>query len=253
MKKPTVIILFITALVALMASCTFYANGNGVNVVSLSSKGFDEAPSLNVTLDEFSSIVSNVPLTVDYFRSEECGVIILGDTSKMECLKAKVKDGTLSLELEPGIYHDLWLKVQVHAPHLSAIRQNGSGKMNCDFIADQESLFKVVANGSGDITFQGIDCNDVSMEVNGSGSIKAEKVATNAAKLHVNGSGSIRVPDFQVEGDLSAKINGSGDMHLDGGAQKVKAYVNGSGSIIGNLKHQGLESSKTGSGSIDLK
>ena len=253
MKKTTVFLLFITALVALMASCIFGVKRNVVNVVSLSSKGFDDAPSLNVTLDEFSAIVSNVPLAVDYFRSQECGVVILGDTSKMECLKAKVKNGTLYLDMEPGVYKDLWLKVQVHAPCLSSVQQNGSGMISCDSIVDRDSRFEVVANGSGDITFQGIDCKDVGMKINGSGGINANKVMANAAKLYINGSGSIRLPDFQVEGDLSANINGSGNMQLDGTAQKVKARVNGSGSISGNMKHQGLESYKTGSGTIDLK
>lgn len=251
MKKTSVFIPFIAVFVALMSSCVF--NGNGVNVVSLSSKGFDDAPSSKVTLSEFSAIENNTPLSVDYCRSEEFSVVILGDTSKTDCLHSKVKDGKLKLELEPGVYHDLWLKVLVYAPSISSIHQNGSGKMSCDSIIGRDSRFEVVANGSGDVVIQGVGCKDVSMNINGSGSIEAKKVMAHAAKLSINGSGSILFPDLQIEENLDASVNGSGDIRVDGAAPKVKANINGSGSITGKLKHEDLKSSKMGSGNIDLK
>ena len=250
MRKKSFFIPCIAVLVALVASCTF----NNVNVVSLSSKGFEGAPSCKLTLSEFSSIFNNLPVTVEYLRSDEYGVVILGDTSKVESLHAKVNNGgKLVLDLEPGVYRDLWLKVLVYAPNLSAIHQNGSGNMSCDSIIDREESFGIVANGSGDIAIKGIDCKDVNLSVNGSGSIEANKVMSHTAKMSVNGSGSILLPDLQVEENLHANINGSGDMRLDGSAPKVKANINGSGSITGKLKHQDLESSKMGSGKIDLK
>lgn len=252
MRKSSVLIPFVAVLVALMSSCNL-VHDNGVDVVSFSSKGFDGAPSCKMTLDEFSVIESNIPLSVDYCRSEEYKVVVLGDTTLVDSLKTEIRNGKLALEMKPGTYHDLWLKVLVYAPRISALHQNGSGQFLCDSVIDKEGRFDVVASGSGDITIKGVECKDVQMEVNGSGNLQAEKVMSQAAVLSINGSGSIRIPDFQVEEKLDANINGSGDISVDGSAQKVKANVNGSGSITGKLKHLDLESSKMGSGSIDLK
>lgn len=254
MKKIPVLISFVTVLIliALVGGCTF--NGNdGATVVSVSSKGFDGAPSIKKSLNGFSAIVNNTPLTVEYCRSDENGVVILGDTSIMDSLKVEIRNGKLVLGLKPGVYRDIWLKVLVNAPHISTIHQNGSGKIVSDSIVDQGARFDVVASGSGDIIIKGVNCKDVKMVVNGSGDIKAGKVMAKTAKLYINGSGSVMLPDLLVEENLDADINGSGDIAIDGAALKVKARVNGSGSISGKLKHQDLESWRTGSGNIDLK
>lgn len=253
MKKSYFLIPFAAAMVMIVASCHISINNKGVNVISISSKGFDDAPSCKMPLGEFSTIDNSLPVTVDYCRSDKYGLKVMGDTSIVESLQAEVHNGKLLLELEPGVYRDLWLKVVVYAPHISTIHLNGSGTMNCDSITDREARFEVVENGSGDITFKAIDSKDVSLSINGSGVIEASQVLSHAAKLSINGSGTIWVHDLQVEEDLKAIVNGSGDMLINGYASKVKANVNGSGAIAGKLEHQVLESEKMGSGVIDLK
>lgn len=251
MKQKTFLILILITLVMLVASCN--VGDHSVNIVSLSSKGFDNAPSSTMSLNEFTTIDNQTPLSVEYCRSEDHSVIVLGDTSKMEILHVEVGDGTLRLSLEPGVYHDLWLKVLVYAPNISSIHQNGSGNIKSDALINREAPIDVVSSGSGNISIKGIDGKDVHMEVNGSGNIEAKEVLSQTAFLSINGSGSIRLPAIQVEEDLEASINASGSMHLDGSALKVKANVSGSGSITGKLNHQVLESTKNGSGHINLR
>ena len=166
-------------------------------------------------------------------------------------LRAEVNDDKLCLSLEPGTYHDLWLKVLVHAPRLYAIHQNGSGNITSDIINHAPEV-DIATSGSGDIHVKGIDCQNVRMQISGSGGITTDEVAAEKARLTVNGSGSILLSRVNLE-ELDASTHGSGNITVDGTATNVEASITGSGSITGKLAHKSIHSSKSGSGIIDLQ
>ena len=250
MRKTILYFSLVLAVAISVASCINVVHDN-VNVVSFSSKSFDNAPFVSKSLKSFAAIINNGPLNIEYHQSDKYGITILGDTGKVDCVRAEVVDGELRLRLEPGVYHDLWLKVLVQAPALSVIHQNGSGDISCD-VLDRKPTVDLKTNGSGEIEISTIDCRDLHIVVNGSGAVRIGEVKSVTAGLKANGSGDIHLPAVKVEDELNAKINGSGSIKLNGTAQNVKATVTGSGSITGKVDYKHFENTKTGSGTIDL-
>ena len=165
MRKTLLYIPFVLAVAISVASCINVVHDN-VNVVSFSSKSFDNAPSVSKSLKSFAAIINNGPLNIEYHQSDKYGITILGDTGKADCVRAEVVDGELRLRLEPGVYHDLWLKVLVQAPALSVIHQNGSGDISCD-VLDRKPTVDLKTNGSGEIEISTIDCRDLYIAING--------------------------------------------------------------------------------------
>jgi hypothetical protein len=66
------------------------------------------------------------------------------------------------------------------------------------------------------------------LQINGSGSIKSEsRMSSDDLELGINGSGDLQVDAVNV----LSKINGSGNINLNGAAQRHKLEINGSGNM----------------------
>ena len=101
---------------------------------------------------------------------------------------------------------------------------SGSGDANLDINA-QEIECKV--NGSGDVILQG-STRKLLIGINGSGDVDTQDLEARGATVKINGSGDVFVTARE---ELSAVINGSGDIRYRGNPTSVHSKILGSGSV----------------------
>jgi len=138
-------------------------------------------------------------------------ITVTTDSNIQEYVIVEVKKGVLTLKIENGISINTKKGVHITVPF--------------------SDLNNVSLTGSGDIiTKSSINSTNFETEVTGSGDLVLEVNAT-TIDAKVTGSGDIKLTGKTT--DLEIKVTGSGDFSgEDLTAQKVEAYVSGSGDII---------------------
>ena len=85
-------------------------------------------------------------------------------------------------------------------------------------------------NGSGDIEFDDIVCDEVIVSLVGSGDVELKHVKTQYARVNLVGSGDVKVA-FDSSGAVEAQLTGSGDITLSGNVKSFQQNVRGSGDM----------------------
>jgi predicted small secreted protein len=149
------------------------------------------------------------------------------DDNLMQYITTEVSGGTLTLGTKEG--------VNVRPTRLR-------------FTLTVKDLGSLMVSGSGEITAQRFDTDDLEIQVSGSGDVRVESLAAQSTKVRISGSGSVEL-DGQVNGqeiviggsgkyrgeDLSSetasvKIDGSGDATV-WATGSLDARVAGSGTV----------------------
>lgn len=141
------------------------------------------------------------------------------------------------------------VEVYVTSPDIVAVTLSGSGDFTSKKKIDTDKM-AVKLNGSGDISFSDIVCDDISAELVGSGDVEVGNVNAMTARWSVVGSGDMEVTQCNVAA-TTIKLTGSGDISVkcdDCGA--VTSSLQGSGDISLSGKVGSLQKSETGSGDI---
>ncbi len=215
--------------ISLLSSCSINF-GRSVSILSFSSKAYDNAPKKEIKVKNFNSITNEGPLQIYYAYADKPAVVLEGDTALFNKVQTKQEGSSLTISMQPGTYHNLWLRITIYSNDIKEINQTGSGDIICKTLKLGHDL-DLNEVGSGDIRINQLICDELDAEVCGSGSIYINNIKANEADLNIIGSGS-------------TEINGS--------ITKVDADVTGSGSIYGNLSYQKIKENKTGSGDIKL-
>jgi hypothetical protein len=101
----------------------------------------------------------------------------------------------------------------------------GSGGITVDGINTQE--LKIDVEGSGSVSIKGT-CSVLDADLEGSGELHAKDLAANEAQVEVSGSGSATITAITK---LDAKVQGSGEIRY-AGKPEVNSKVEGSGSVV---------------------
>lgn len=232
----------------LLASCVI--NLGGVTVNGYTEEGCDFSQERPMPM--FDEINVAGPFNVYYFQSDESKVLVEGKEEFVQKLSTEVKDGELTVRLEPGRYHNLVLKVSVYSPVADEVRLAGSG----DFVdvaghTSSDDLDYSLA-GSGDIIVENVQCKDLDVKLAGSGDIRLKGcVVRKDADISLAGSGNIHL-DAEIGDELEARISGSGDMNLNGSCNRADLKISGSGNIGGKLSYRQINTSCSGSGRVSL-
>ena len=118
---------------------------------------------------------------------------------------------------------DVWNENTISVPHFKT-SITGSG----DIVLDVEaSSVEASVTGSGDLTLKG-KTNRLEVSVTGSGDYKGFDLMANDVDVSVNGSGDAKVV---CNGNLKARVSGSGDIKYAGNPKTEDIKVAGSGSI----------------------
>lgn len=111
----------------------------------------------------------------------------------------------------------------VKSPELD-IHVDGSGDVKMTVYSDD---LEVEINGSGDVELAGTS-DLAELEIYGSGDINAYNLLLDECEIEISGSGNCNV---NVQKKLKAEIDGSGTIHYKGRVKNVDSRLNGSGNI----------------------
>ena len=128
-----------------------------------------------------------------------------------------------------GVSDSKDVTIYVTSPDFLGISLKGSGDFECQQLLDTDNL-DIVLNGSGDIRFDDIICDQVNVSLVGSGDVDVKNVKTLRSKVSLIGSGDISV-SYDDSGYVEAHLTGSGDITLKGDVKDYKYNVRGSGDM----------------------
>ena len=205
--------LYIAATALVCASC-FHVNTNykgGKNAINgdgdIISKSFD--------LKDFDQIVINGHADVDFTQSSTYEVTVRTQENIFEWLDYKVEGTTLVIEAKD--HRDVratTYDIVIQAPELKKLTVNGATDFNVKGLRMDGDL-DVQVNGAGDLDFDGITCNSLSIEVNGAADANLTSVdIARKLKVQVNGAGDVDITGSAV--DVSLEVNGAGDIDATG-------------------------------------
>lgn len=239
MKRNFFIVLFITAILFFVQSCSdglFCENGDGPIVekeLSLPSiDGIDLAGSFDVVL----------------VQGNEQRITAIGHQNIIDELRTSVKDGIWKIDLKNGCFNNFSLRIEITLPEISKLGLSGSGNLVTSGFDNVENLV-VILDGSGNLSSNGqfrvsdlakiesdgsgkidlaIVSNQLEVKLNGSGDVKLAGL-TNNAVIRLNGSQNLKAFNLPIE-SCNIRSNGSGDAKIQV-TSALDAYIGGSGNI----------------------
>ena len=233
MKK----ILYMAATVLLCSSC-FHVNSNYKGPFTLGGKDAIKGEGSVITksfddLTGFDAIEINGHADVQFNQSSVYEVTVKTQENILEWLDYKVDGTTLIIETKEH-------------REIRAERY--------DLVIQAPSLKKLVVNGASDFEIPNLRTeDDLDIEINGAGDLSFDRVLCNSMTLQVNGAADADLTSISVLKDLKIEVNGAGDVNVTGNAQNVSLSVNGAGDIDATgLKVSG-KVSKHASGIASIK
>ena len=218
--------LYIAATALICASC-FHVNTNykgGKNAIN----GEGDVISKSFDFKDFDRIVINGHADVDFTQSTTWEVTVRTQENVLEWLDYKVEGTTLVIETKD--HREIRSKtydIVIQAPELKKLTVNGASDFNVKGLRMDGDL-DVEVNGAGDLDFDRITCNSLSVEVNGAADANLTSIdILKKLKVQVNGAGDVEITGNAV--DVSLEVNGAGDIDASGlkVAGEVKKHAAG--------------------------
>ena len=225
-------ILYMAATMLLCSSC-FHVNTNwsgGKNAIKgegpVVSKSFDE-------LQGFEAIRINGHADVHFTQSSVYEVTVRTQENILDWLDYKVEGNTLVIETKE--------KREIRAEKY-------------DLVIQAPALKKLVVNGASDFNVGNLRSDgDLDIEINGAGDLDFDSILCNSLTLEVNGAADANLTSISVLKDLKVEVNGAGDVTVTGNAQDASFSVNGAGDIDATGLQVTGEVSKHASGLATIK
>jgi len=163
--------------------------------------------------------------TVSFGDTES--VVVETDDNILPLITTEVSGGKLVINTRSNTNFstELGIKVTVTMKELEAAEVSGSGNMT--LIGVPGGAVKVEISGSGNITAAGV-ADSVEVNLDGSGNILCGELQAKTAVIRLDGSGNVAVYASQ---SLDAAIGGSGNVQYGGDPTQLQTSVTGSGSI----------------------
>ena len=99
----------------------------------------------------------------------------------------------------------------------------GSGDFECLRLLDTDNL-EISLQGSGDIEFDDVICDQVDVSLVGSGDVDVKNVKAQRSYINLVGSGDVKM-NFDNSGMVEANLTGSGDITLNGKVKRLTAQL----------------------------
>ena len=194
----------------------------------------------------FSKIKVDGAIDVTVEKGDTQRVTVEGEANLIPLIKTDVNGDTWRIGTSKCYTTTQGITVHIVSPNLASIDVEGSGSVkSADVFGTGPVRFS--CKGSGDITIDGINTQELKLDIEGSGSITlkgtcsklegslqgsgdlhAKDLTANEAKLDVSGSGSAVITAITK---LDAKVQGSGEIRY-AGKPEVSSKVEGSGSVV---------------------
>ncbi|MEZ4381056.1 MAG: head GIN domain-containing protein [Nannocystaceae bacterium] len=234
-QAPRLLLAFVFAFAAPLAGCGDAVRGDG------------DAAEDPRAVASFTQVANATNLEVQVAVSDEARVVVSCDRNLLEHIETSVDDGTLHIKARDGaqLRPQARCVVDVATPHLTGLRNAGSGSLNAQGPAPE--LASVQASGSGSLTAAGLAAPSVSVSGSGSGAIKvAGEVST--VSLSTTGSGSLDAAELRSE-KAEASVSGSGSVTLHA-TTSVRARTSGSGGVTVHGAPAQRDVKSSGSGQV---
>jgi putative autotransporter adhesin-like protein len=243
MKKSVQLLVFSAFLTVFMANAQESFNdknkikGNGKMVTETRNTG------------DYDAIKVGGQFDVNLVAGKEGKIIIKGEENLLALIKIEVEDNALKIytdkttNIRPSSGHQI--EITVPFEKISSVSLAGSGDIQAkDKI--KSDTFSAKLSGSGNLNLN-VDSNELELNLSGSGNVilkgSADKFTSKLA-----GSGNVRASDLKsktvdaniagsgnstvnCEGNLTARVSGSGNIKYLGNPEKRDVKVSGSGKI----------------------
>ncbi|KPL15864.1 MAG: hypothetical protein AMS26_06460 [Bacteroides sp. SM23_62] len=199
------------------------------------------------TIQGFTGVVSEGEFDVFIVPDADFGITLEADENLIQYIRTRVSGNTLIVDqgTRKCLRSDNPIRITVHMPQVEYLNLTGSGMITGDNIEADEltvhltgsglidlrglntGLLDALITGSGEMIFWG-ETVDADLDITGSGMIKAFHLESVNCIANISGSGSMQV---KVEKLLTAYISGSGNIYYQGNPS-VSANITGTGAVL---------------------
>ena len=202
--------IFYIAAMALLCSSCFHVNTNYTGDIN-PIKGTGPVISKTFDFKDFDTIEINGGADVTFNQSSIYEVTVRTQESIFDWLDYKVEGSKLVLQVKD--------KRNVRAEVF-------------DIVIQAPELNKVMVNGASDFDIRGLLIDgDLDVQVNGAGDLDFDQIACESLSVQVNGAGDAKLSSLNIRKTLKVEVNGAGDVDITGRTQDVSLDVNGVGDI----------------------
>ncbi len=175
---------------------------------------------------DFTVISVKNSTDIDITIGDKFSVELEAEDNLLEIIETEVVRGELRITTAEGynVRSRKGSRLTITMPNLEGIEISGSSDLRAQGVDSDELTIDIT--GSGDIELTG-KAKEVEIEIRGSGDIDARDFHAVTVEIDIRGSGDV---DISVEEHLWVNISGSGDITYYGDP-KVKKKVRGSGDI----------------------
>lgn len=234
MKKKTMSLMVLAALVVLVSSCNWKVEKHfkGSNGPKVTKNIENVAP--------FERIRIDAPCNVYFTQGDTTMVkVVASDAEVMEKFKVTVDDGCLDIRMK-GKGWSNWKKkrsatIYVSSPDLIEVDMHGAGNFEVEGQLDTDTL-RLRLKGAGNMDFPNIICDRIEAHLKGVGNMDFHQLQTQQAEISLRGVGNIDA-HFVKSGSVRCTLQGVGDIDLSGEVKSLVKKVQGTGKIdVSDLK-----------------
>ncbi|HEX4929324.1 MAG TPA: head GIN domain-containing protein [Gaiellaceae bacterium] len=177
------------------------------------------------SLASFSGVELAGSNIVTIHAGSKQSVVVHADDNLLRRVTTEVRGGSLVIGNSGSFDTESPMSVEVTVPSLDTLTLSGSGTLTADAV--QAEQLTVTLSGSGVVRASGsVTRLDVSLD--GSGDVQLEDLVARDAKAALNASGRILV---NATNTLEASVHGSGVIVYEGSPGHVTTSVTGSGVV----------------------
>lgn len=232
--------------IQLLVCCAFLM-GFIANAQSSKIKGNGKVVTETKTTGDYDAIKVGGSFDVNLVAGKEGKIILKGEENLLSVIKVEVEDNTLKIYVDKMVNIRPTSKIEITVPFekISAVSLAGSGNLktkdqiksetfaaklagsgNVNLNVDSNN-FELNLSGSGDVILKG-SADKFTSKLAGSGNVNASDLKSKNVEANVAGSGNSIV---NCEGNLTARVSGSGNIKYFGNPDKRDVKVSGSGNI----------------------
>ena len=206
-------------------------------------------------LTDFSKVELSVSSDTNIQIGDEYSVKLTTEEENLEKLDISVRRDKLIIKRKNeswGFFDsdrlDGSLDIEITMPNIEEMEINGSSDVNIEGVDNQELTLEINGSGNLDVTGQS---DQLEIEINGSGDVNMREVGGKDIDVEINGSGDVALTSGTCD-NFDIEINGSGSVRAkDVVCQNAEVEINGSGdSTVHTVKSVTFDSH--GSGSVDV-
>lgn len=175
-------------------------------------------------------------LDVKYEQADSFSVVVKAPVKVLKDVETSVEGNKLVVCMKGsnkfinfGVPDADDVTIYVTSPDFLGIELRGSGDFECMQLLDTDNL-DISLNGSGDVKFADIICDQVNVSLVGSGDVELNHVKMMQSNVNLVGSGDVKI-DFDDSGSVDSNLTGSGDITLSGTVKQYNYNVRGSGDM----------------------